>query len=88
MNRTSAFPVQSVHVFDYRSSAASCPLVKFADDSAMVGLITNDDDTEYRREIVSFIQYCKENHLVLNISKTKEMLIDSRINSIDPLWCL
>ena len=33
---------------------------------------------------MSFIQYCKENHLVLNVSKTKEMLIDFRINSIDP----
>ena len=75
-------------LFSMYTSSASCPLVKFADDTSMVGLITNDYDTEYRQEIMSFIQYCKEDHLVLNVSKTKKMLIDFRINSIDLIWCL
>ena len=56
----------------------SCPLIKFADDTALIGLIVKDDDTYYRDEIDNLVKYCKRNHMILNCSKTKEMLVDYR----------
>ena len=53
-------------------------MVKFADDTALVGLITNDDDDEYLEQIIDFVNYCGRNFLELNVSKTKEMVIDFR----------
>ena len=32
---------------DFRHISAHCHLQKFSDDSAIVGLITDDDDREY-----------------------------------------
>ena len=49
-----------------------------ADDDAVVGLITNTDETFYRREISNFSKWCSDNFLILNTKKTKEMVIDFR----------
>ncbi|KAI4896686.1 hypothetical protein NFI96_022894, partial [Prochilodus magdalenae] len=46
--------------------------VKFSDDSAIVGLITNEEDTEYRELIQDFVDWCLQNHL----QKTKELVVD------------
>ena len=50
----------------------------------MVGLINNDDHTHYEWEIASFVEYCDRNHLELNVSKTKEMVIDFRRSRTSP----
>ena len=49
----------------------SCPIVKFADNTGLTGLIT-DDDSKYRQEIGRFVEWCNSNNLELNVSKTKE----------------
>ena len=41
-------------------------------------MIPNDNFINYRQEIVSFVDWCDSNHLVLNVTKTKEMVIDFR----------
>ena len=51
-------------------------LVKYADDSALIGLIKKGHDLCYRNQINKFVEFCDLNHLVLNVSKTKEMVID------------
>ena len=53
-------------------------MVKFADDTTVTGLISNCDETAYRKEIQSLINWCENNNLILNPSKTKEMIIDYR----------
>ena len=68
----------TVYTSDIRSEYASCPLVKFADDTALIGLISNDDDTLYLNQLNIFVNYCNENFLELNVKKTKEMIIDFR----------
>ena len=68
----------TLYTADCRSKTELCPLVKFADDSALTGLITKDDDTHYRRQIDMFVDWCDQNYLQLNVSKTKEMIIDFR----------
>ena len=59
-----------------RSTNKSCSIVEYADDSVMIGLISDDDSSKYVDEINKFAAYCKTNFLELNVKKTKEMIID------------
>ena len=68
----------TLYTSDCRSTQLSCPLIKFADDTAMLGLITNDDDSIFQQQLAMFVNYCDTNFLELNVSKTKEMVIDFR----------
>ncbi|KAI4889719.1 hypothetical protein NFI96_009930 [Prochilodus magdalenae] len=54
-----------------------CPL-KFSDDSAIVGLITNEEHSKYRELIQDFVDWCLQNHLQINAGKTKELVVDFR----------
>lgn len=46
----------------------------------MVGLIQDGDERAYREEVRLFADWCRTNNLVLNVEKTKEMVIDFRRN--------
>ena len=63
--------------------------MKYADDTVIIGLLDDDDESkqEYRSEIDSFVTWCKDNYLNLNVKKTKEMIIDFRQkkDQIDPI---
>ncbi|KAG1658007.1 PHD finger protein 20-like protein 1 [Nymphon striatum] len=78
------YPVLDSHHCDYRSSDESCPIIKFADDTTLIGLIKNDYDDIYCTQIQEFIKYAEKNVIEINTSKTKELLIDFRRNSIEP----
>ncbi len=56
-------------------------IVKFADDTTVIGLITDNDETAYREEVSTLTKWCQENHLSLNIDKTKELVVDYRRQS-------
>ncbi len=56
-------------------------VVKFADDTTVIGLITDNDETAYREEVSTLTKWCQENHLSLNIDKTKELVVDFRRQS-------
>lgn len=56
-------------------------IINFADDTTMVSLITNDDDSLYREEVDQLTRWCKNNNLSLNAEKTKEMVLDYRRSS-------
>lgn len=53
----------------------------------LAGLISNADETEYRQEVTNLTQWCDDNNLLLNASKTKEIVVDFRTKQtpIDPL---
>ncbi|KAI4887201.1 hypothetical protein NFI96_031265, partial [Prochilodus magdalenae] len=63
---------------DFMYSSPNCHLQKFSDDSAIVGLITNEEDSEYRELIQDFVDWCLQNHLQINAGKTKELVVDFR----------
>ena len=63
---------------DCCSSSPSNLIVKFADDTTVLGLITGNDETSYRREAERLVEWCGDHNLVLNTSKTKEVIIDFR----------
>ena len=64
----------------YSSTISSSDVfkVKFADDTVIVGLITNNDETKYRKCVDEFVNWCKASFLQLNTKKTKEMIFDFR----------
>lgn len=51
-------------------------IVKFADNTAVVGFISNSDETANCSEITHLTDFCRENNLELNASKTKEIIVD------------
>ena len=56
----------------------NCFLDKYADDTVLTGMILNDNFINYTQEVMSFVDWCDSNHLVLNVTKIKEMVIDFR----------
>ena len=57
----------SMFTHDRVDMHASNSIIKFADNTTVVGLITNDDETAYREEV----RRCQENNLTLNVNKKR-----------------
>ena len=70
-----------LYINDLISHQDYCKMIKFADDVALIGLLT-DDETSYRAVIDHFYNWCSENALILNTKKTKEMVFDFRQSPI------
>ena len=68
----------SLFTSDCVSTHNSNMLIEFADDTAIVGLISKNDETRYREEVHTLTMWCKENDLILNTKKTKEVIVDFR----------
>ncbi|KAF7691164.1 hypothetical protein HF521_011461 [Silurus meridionalis] len=68
----------SVVLYTYNCVATfnSNTIIKFADDTVLVGLISNNDETAYLQKIKNLERWCQENNLLLNVSKTKELIVD------------
>ena len=52
-------------------------VLKFPDDTTILGLISNNDETAYRDEVRGLVAWCQDNNLSL-VCKTKEMMVDLR----------
>ena len=48
----------------------------FADDTTVVGLISSNDETATISEVLSLVDWCNANNVELNVSKTKELVVD------------
>ncbi|CAJ1076393.1 hypothetical protein L3Q82_010059 [Xyrichtys novacula] len=68
----------TLYTSDFSYNSGSCHLQKFSDDTAIVGCVSSWDEQEYRTVITDFVNWCGTNHLQLNASKTKEMVVDFR----------
>ena len=44
----------TLYTSDCRSQSSKCPLIKFADDTALIGLISKDDDSAFLSQVDSF----------------------------------
>ena len=58
----------TLYTSDCRSQSSKCPLIKFADDTALIGLISKDDDSAFLSQVDSFVNHCDANYLELNVS--------------------
>ena len=74
----------TVYTSDIRSTSDNCYLIKFADDTALLGLIQKDNHDSYLKQVDLFVNYCKLNYLELNVTKTKELLVDFRLRQHEP----
>ncbi|KAF7641855.1 hypothetical protein LDENG_00270390 [Lucifuga dentata] len=57
---------------------SSNTIIKFADDTTIIVLITGNDETAYREEVRTLTSWCQVNNLHLNIRKTKELVLGFR----------
>ncbi len=65
---------------DCTSKDPSVKLLKFADDTTVIGLIQDGDESAYRQEVKELAVWCSLNNLELNTLKTVEMIVDFRRN--------
>ncbi|KAK3526833.1 hypothetical protein QTP86_000695 [Hemibagrus guttatus] len=71
----------SLYTNDCTSTDPSVKLLKFADDTTVIGLIQDGDESAYRQEIEQLAAWCSRNNLELNTLKTVEMIVDFRRNT-------
>ncbi len=74
----------TLYTHDCATTHDSNIIIKFADDTTVVGLIHNNNESAYRDEILKLTAWCSANNLSLNPSKTKELMIDFRMKRQDP----
>ncbi|KAF7649123.1 hypothetical protein LDENG_00146500, partial [Lucifuga dentata] len=74
----------SLYTNSCTSSHQSVKLLKFADDTTLIGLISGEDESAYRWEIDHLVTWCRQNSLELNTLKTVEMIVDYRKNPVPP----
>ncbi|KAL0169730.1 hypothetical protein M9458_034326, partial [Cirrhinus mrigala] len=67
---------------DYTSKDPSVKLWKFADDTTVIGLIQDGDESAYRQEVKELAVWCSHNNLEHNTLKTVEMTVDFRKNPL------
>ncbi len=72
-----------LYTHDCVSSHSSTSIIKFADD-VVLGLISNNDETAYLDEVERLTSWCQDNCLSLNMSKTKELIVDFRKRHLLP----
>ena len=70
----------SIFTYDCKATFSNNLIIKFADDTTVSGFVNNNDESNYRNQIDSIISWCSNNNLKLNVSKTKEMIVDFRRN--------
>uniref|UniRef100_A0A3P8QH73 Reverse transcriptase domain-containing protein n=1 Tax=Astatotilapia calliptera TaxID=8154 RepID=A0A3P8QH73_ASTCA len=66
----------SLYTYDCVATTSSTTIIKFADDTVVVGLISDNNETAYLKEIRNLENWCQRNNLLLNVSKTKELIVD------------
>ncbi len=70
----------SLYTNDCTSKYPSVKLLKFADDTTLIGLIQDGDESAYRQEAEQLAVWCSLNNLELNMLKTVEMTVNFRRN--------
>ncbi|KAF7649195.1 hypothetical protein LDENG_00145510 [Lucifuga dentata] len=70
-----------LYTSDFTYNTDHCHIQKFSDDTAIIGRVSDGNELEYREVIKDFVDWCGMNHLHINASKTKEMVIDFRRKS-------
>jgi len=56
----------------------SRPLTLNTHDTVVVGLISDNIEKAYLEEVANLSLWCQDNSLMLNVSKTKELIVEFR----------
>lgn len=68
----------TLYTHDCVASQINTSIIMFADDTTVIGLISGGDQSTYRREVPCLVKWFQDNSLSLNVSKTKEMIVEPR----------
>ena len=68
----------SLFTHDCVAKQDSNTIIKFADDTTAVGLISDNNETTDREEVRELLVWCQDHNLSLNVSKTEELIVDYR----------
>ena len=61
---------------DCISTNPTIRVIKYADDTTVLGLIKGNDESAYRQTVTDLAEWCSEHNLELNPLKTVEMVVD------------
>ncbi|XP_062895243.1 uncharacterized protein LOC134341296 [Mobula hypostoma] len=75
----------SVYTYDCMAEHSSDIMFRFAGDTTVVGPIKAGYKSAYRREIEILTEWCHNNNLLLDVSKTKQLIIDSKKRKHEPV---
>ena len=67
----------SLFTHDCVAKYDSHTIIKFADDTTVVGLIT-DNETAYREEVSDLAVWCQDTNVSLNVRKKVQLIVDYR----------
>lgn len=70
----------TLYTHDLSAKYDNCRVVKYADDTVIIGLINGNDISNYKLQIEHTVLWCNEQNLFLNVTKTKELIFDFRKN--------
>lgn len=62
----------------WSTTSGLCQIQEFADDTAILGCIRDEEKDEYTSLVSAFVTWSQKNLLQFNTSKPKEMVIDFR----------
>lgn len=68
----------TMYTADFTYKSELCHIQKYSDDTAVVACVKGGNEVEYRELLAAFTAWSRRNGLILNISKTKEMIVDFR----------
>lgn len=66
----------SLHTQDCKAKYNTNSIFTFADDSAVISRINNNNEMDGWNEMGNLVSWCQDNILVLDISMTKESIVD------------
>ena len=72
-----------LHTSDCRCAAKDILQVNFSDDTSLTGLNTTSENS-HRCAVENLVGWCNDSHLLLNVSKTNEILMDLKRDSPTP----
>lgn len=64
--------------FDSVASLNNTSIIKFADDTTVIGLILEGTETDSRTKVLGFMARCQENKPLFDHSETQEEIVDPR----------
>lgn len=66
----------SLYIHNCGATFDSNTIIKFSDDTAVVGLITEKNEKAYLNVVEDLTHCCQDKNLLLNVSKSKGLIVD------------
>ncbi|KAF7645183.1 hypothetical protein LDENG_00208800 [Lucifuga dentata] len=77
----------TLYTNDCRNQNENNYIIKFSDDTVILSLLEQGSDASlYKAEIEKFVEWCDTHNLLLNVEKTKEMVLDPKsVGECEPI---